>query len=65
MRQEDNKYIPRKRLYTVAESATFLGHSIWGVRTLIWSKDLPVVRTGRKQYIDIHDMEAWITKNKK
>lgn len=58
------KHIPQKRLYTVSEAAEYLGHTVWGVRTLIWSRILPIVRYGRKQYLDVYDLEIFITSNK-
>jgi len=61
---KDNAYIPRKRLYTVKEAAEYLGHTVWGLRSLIWSKTLPVVQNGRKQFVDIFDLNTFIEKNK-
>lgn len=61
----NNSYIPRKRLYTVKEAAEYLGHTIWGVRSLIWAKTLPVVQNGRKQFLDLFDLDDFIEKNKK
>jgi len=61
---EINKYIPKKRLYTIPEAAEYLGHSIWGIRSLIWGKVLPVVRYGRRQYLDLYDLNKFIEKNK-
>jgi len=60
-----SSYIPRKRLYTVKEAAEYLGHTVWGLRSLIWAKTLPVVQHGRKQFLDLYDMEAFIERNKK
>ncbi len=65
MTVKDNAYIPRKRLYTVLESAEYLGHTVWGIRRLIWAKALPIVQYGRKQWIDLRDLESFIEKNKK
>jgi excisionase family DNA binding protein len=55
-----------KRLYTLKESAKYLGRSEWGMRELIWSGSIPVVRPdgGRKIYLDILDLDTFITKNK-
>lgn len=64
MSKEINKYIPTKRLYSVKEAAEYLGHTIWGIRSLIWSKTMPVVQTGRKQYLDLYDLESFIDTNK-
>ncbi len=62
---KDNSYIPRKRLYTVKEAALYPGHTVWGVRSLIWAKTLPVVQHGRKQFVDLFDLDFFIEKNKK
>ena len=55
-----------KRLYTLQEAADYLGRSVWGMRELIWSGTIPVVRPdgGRKLYVDIIDLDSFIVKNK-
>ncbi len=55
-----------QRLYTVKDAAVYLGRTVWGVRELIWSGELPVIKSGRggKQYIDVLDMDAFIDRNK-
>jgi excisionase family DNA binding protein len=55
-----------KRLYTLQEAANYLGRSVWGMRELIWSGIIPVVRPDgrRKIYLDIIDLDSFITKNK-
>ncbi len=55
---------PTRRLYALKEAAQYLGRPVWGVRELIWSGQLPVVRSGRKQYVDMRDMDSFIEKNK-
>ena len=55
---------PIKRLYNLKEAAYYLGRSVFSVRTLIWNGALPFIKDGRKQYIDIYDMDAYIEKNK-
>ncbi len=56
-----------KRLYTLKESAEYLGRSVWGVRELIWSRTIPVVKMDgcRKMYLDRNDLDTFIEKNKK
>lgn len=56
----------RKRLFTLKEAADYLGRSVWGVRELVWSQVIPVVKQGgcRKMYLDINDLDAFIEKNK-
>lgn len=55
-----------KRLYTLREAAAYLGRTEWGVRDLIWSREIPVVKgaSRRKIYIDINDLEAYVARNK-
>lgn len=55
---------PAKRLYTLKEAGEYLGRSEYSVRTLIWGGVLPVVRSGKKQWVDILDMDLFIEKNK-
>jgi excisionase family DNA binding protein len=55
---------PRQRLYDVKSAAKYLGRPVWGVRELIWSGRLPVVKDGRKQYLDLYDMDKYIEQNK-
>lgn len=56
----------RKRLYTLKEAAQYLGRSEWGMRELIWSGKVPVVRPEgeRKIFLDIIDLEEFILRNK-
>ncbi len=53
-----------KRLFTLAEAATYLGRSTWSVRRLIWSGELPSVRAGGRVHIDVKDMDEFIERNK-
>ncbi len=55
-----------KRLYTLKEAAEYLGRSEWGMRELIWSGTIPVVKTegARKIFLDIDDLNNFIDRNK-
>jgi len=55
-----------KRLYTLKEAAAYLGTSVWRMRELIWQGSIPAVTLagGRKIYVDIKDLDAFIEKNK-
>ena len=53
-----------KRLYTLKEAAFYLGRGLFGVRQMVWRGELPIVRNGRKMFIDINDLEAYVGKNK-
>jgi excisionase family DNA binding protein len=51
-------------LLTVKQAAVYLGRSEQAVQHLIFQKDLPVVRIGRRVHLDRRDLDAWIEKNK-
>lgn len=55
-----------KRLYTLKEAAEYLGRSDWGMRDLIWKREIPVVQPegARKIYLDIIDLNDFVNKNK-
>jgi excisionase family DNA binding protein len=56
----------RKRMYTIKEAAIYLGLSEWTVRSLVWAGSLPFMKIegGRKQLLDVHDLDAYINRNK-
>jgi excisionase family DNA binding protein len=51
-------------LLGVKDAAIYLGRSEQSVQHLIFQKDLPVVRAGRRVHLDRKDLDAWIEKNK-
>ena len=55
------------RLLPLKQAAEYLGLTVWAMRERIWAGDIPVVQFpgGRKQFIDIGDIEAFINRNKK
>jgi len=53
-----------KRLYDLKEAATYLGRPIFSVRGLIWKGTLPYVKEGRRQYLDVYDLDKYIERNK-
>ena len=53
-----------KRLFTIKEAGKYLGRSTYSVRTLIWNGQLRIVKNGKKMWLDVMDMDAWIEKNK-
>ena len=54
------------RLLSLKQAAVFLGLSLWAMRERIWAGEIPVIRFpgGRKLYIDVNDLEDFVTKNK-
>jgi len=53
-----------KRLYSLPEAAHYLGRTLWSMRELIWKGSIPIVREGKRIFVDIADMEAYVTKHK-
>jgi excisionase family DNA binding protein len=51
-------------LLNVKEAAIYLGRTEQSIQHLIFERDLPVVRVGRRVHLDRKDLEAWIEKNK-
>jgi excisionase family DNA binding protein len=51
-------------LLTVKQAGVYLGRSEQSVQHLIFQKDVPVVRVGRRVHLDRRDLDAWIEKNK-
>ena len=58
------EYPLHKRLFDLKEAATYLGRPVFSVRGLIWKGALPVIKDGRKLYLDIVDMDGYIERNK-
>ncbi|MFV1951701.1 MAG: helix-turn-helix domain-containing protein [Nitrospinota bacterium] len=54
----------KKRLLTVQEASDYLGRSVPSIRELIWAGSLPVVKVGRRQHLDIFDLDKWIEQHK-
>ena len=51
-------------LLNVKEAAVYLGRSEQAVQHLIFQRDLPVIRAGRRVHLDRRDLDAWIEKNR-
>jgi excisionase family DNA binding protein len=61
---DDSGPEPVKRLYTIEESAMYLGRTPWAIRHLVWRGELPCVRIGRRVQIDVRDLDALIERCK-
>lgn len=53
-----------KRLYSLPEAANYLGRTIWSMRELVWKGSIPIVREGKRIFVDVIDLETWVAKNK-
>jgi excisionase family DNA binding protein len=54
----------RPRLLTVEQSAVYIGRTKDAVQHMIASGKLPTVRSDRRVFIDIQDLDTWIQENK-
>jgi excisionase family DNA binding protein len=57
-------YEVKPRLYDLGMAACYLGRSVYSMRTLIWNGEIPVVKSGKKIWIDVSDLNDWITRHK-
>jgi excisionase family DNA binding protein len=53
------------RLLRIKEAATYLGATIWFVRSLAWNSAVPHLVFGKRILFDLADLDAWIEKQKK
>ena len=55
-----------KRLFTLKESAHYLGRGIDAMRELVYRREIPVIQqSGRsKIWLDVMDLNVWIEENK-
>ena len=54
----------RKRLYTLEEASRYLGRTLWSMRELVWKGSIPIVREGKRIFVDVNDLNLYIEKNK-
>jgi predicted site-specific integrase-resolvase len=67
IKNQINTNLAGPRLLPLKKAADYLGLTVWAMRERIWAGQIPVVQFpgGRKMYVDIQDIEAFIQKNKK
>ncbi len=53
-----------KRLYSIKESAVYLGRSVCAVREMLWKGKMPYIKDGARILLDIQDMNEWIDRNR-
>jgi excisionase family DNA binding protein len=51
-----------KRLYTLPEAAQYLGRTLWSMRELVWAGKIPIIRDGKRIFVDINDLDLYISK---
>ena len=53
-----------KRLFTLKEASFYLGRTLWSMRELVWKGSIPIVREGKRIFVDIHDLDLYVSKHK-
>lgn len=51
---------PLKRFFSLREASIYTGRGVYGIRELIWKGRLPVIRDGRKQFLDKEDLDRYM-----
>lgn len=51
------------RLLTVDQAAVYLGRTKDAVQHMIGARKLPVVRDGRRVFLDVRELDRWIEQN--
>ena len=54
----------KQRLFTLPEAADYLGRTLWSMRHLAWNGSLPIVREGKRIFVDVDDLDKYIEGNK-
>jgi len=52
------------RLLSQKDAAKYLGCAYWAVRELCWKGELKPIRIGKRDCIDIRDLDALVEKRK-
>ena len=52
------------RLLSQADAATYLGISYWTLRDLVFRRELPFVKIGRRILVDRQDLDAYLDRSK-
>jgi excisionase family DNA binding protein len=54
----------RPRLLTVEQAAVYIGRSKEAVQHMVASGKVPTVRSDRRVFVDVEDLDAWIREHK-
>lgn len=54
-----------KRLFSIKETAVYLGRSPWTIAEMVRTGKFPYVPDGKRKLLDIRDIDRWIEMNKK
>jgi excisionase family DNA binding protein len=57
-----NPVIPR--LLRIQEAATYVGSTPWFIRSIIWSREIPFVKLGKRLLLDRCDLDHFVESQK-
>ena len=52
------------RLISVKDAAVYLSTTVPFIRTLIYRRELPFLKAGKKYVIDLIDLDKWVDRHK-
>ena len=52
------------RLMNVKDAASYLGATVWFVRSLVWSGEIASCRLGKRLLIDRQDLDQYVDRQK-
>lgn len=52
------------RYCTIPEAATYIRARVWTIRTLIWQKQIPHARIGKRIVLDKRDLDNYLQSQK-
>jgi len=53
------------RLLSVKDGAMYLGVSVWTMRSLGWTGEVPEVKIGRRTLFDLKDLDQFVERSKR
>jgi excisionase family DNA binding protein len=56
--------VSEPRLLSQQEAARYLGISYWTVRDLVFRREIPIVKIGRRVLVDRLDLDAYLDRSK-
>lgn len=56
--------ITERRLLTIQAAAHYLSTTAWAIRSLIWSREVPFLRLGKRFLLDVRDLDAYVDRSK-
>lgn len=57
--------LSQSRLLTIPQAAAYLNTTKWAIKSMIWSRELPIVPLGKRYMLDISDLDEVVIKRKR